>query len=901
MISRRYKFGLIAFAVILATSVFVCCASASAEEPEMEWNKTFGGPEVDKGYSVQQTSDGGYIIAGETYSFGVGDSDVCLIKTDENGELEWDRTFGGSADDRGKSVQQTSDGGYIIAGETYSFGAGDSDVCLIKTDEKGGKEWSKTFGGTDWDEGYSVQQTSDDGYIIAGETGSFGAGGSDVWLVKTDEKGEEEWNKTFGGGTSDHGYSVEQTSDGGYIIAGETYCWGGKFGELYLIKTDEKGEEEWSKMFSERDWTVGYSVEQTSDGGYIIAGGTWWHISDVYLIKTDEDGEEEWSKTFGGRYTDYAKSVEQTSDGGYIIAGMTESFGAGDSDVSLIKTDENGVVKWSKTFGGAYEDDRGESVQQTTDGGYIIAGFTNSFEAGDADVWLIKVTPAVAISIYTDKYTYVAGETMHLGLDVANPGDALNVSVNIWLEMPVPPWEYILVDVPTVTLPAGLDYCNPDFKVFKLPNIPDGRYAWHAMLEDPLTGEILSESTAPWYVSAEEPKVEWSKTFGGADEAYGKSVQQTSDGGYIIAGYTNSFGAGELDVYLIKTDENGEEEWGKTFGGADDDWGRSVRQTSDGGYIIAGETNSFGAGRNDVYLIKTDENGEEEWSKTFGGSSCDHGYSVRQTSDGGYIIAGDTGSFGAGLDDVYLIKSDEDGEEEWNKTLGGSNTDRGYSVEQTSDGGYIITGETNSFGAGLDDVYLIKTDENGDEVWSKTFGESHFDTGNSVQQITDGGYIIAGETNSFGAGWEDNVYLIKTDENGGEEWNKTFGGTEWDCGNSIQQTTEGGYIIAGFTCSFGAKKSDGCLIKTDEEGELEWSRIFGGRDYDMGYSVMQTSDGGYIIAGDTRSSGDWDVGLIKLAPIISESATPREFVGKESRTEDITEMLQPITSIEFGD
>ena len=364
------------------------------------------------------------------------------------------------------------------------------------------------------------------------------------------------------------------------------------------------------------------------------------------------------------------------------------------------------------------------------------------------------------------------------------------------------------------------------------------------------------------------PEEEWNRTFGGSSHDYGNSVKQTQDGGYIIAGDTGSFGADGPDVYLVKIDENGTEEWSKTYGGSYWDRGYSVQQTSDGGYIIAGETEIIRWDK-DIYLTKTDADGYVTWSKTFGGWDWDEGRSVQQTSDGGYIITGATESFGDYFD-VFLLKTYENGSLEWIKTFetfGGSSATGGESVQQTSDGGYIVVGTGSALGV-VEEIYLIKTDEYGIEEWNKTFGGSDYDCASSVQQTADRGYIITGYTASFGNGTED-VYLIKTDEYGTEEWNKTFGGTDVDRGKSVQQTADRGYIITGYTASFGNGTKDVYLIKTDEYGTEEWNKTIGGASRDEGRSVQQTADGGYIIGGSTCSygAGFWDVWLIKIAPL----------------------------------
>jgi hypothetical protein len=357
----------------------------------------------------------------------------------------------------------------------------------------------------------------------------------------------------------------------------------------------EPGDTLWTRTYGGSMDDQPYSVQQTTDGGYIIAGYTGSFPSyDVYLVKTDPDGDTLWTQTYGGSNYDKAFSVQQTTDGGYIVAGETWSFGIG-RDVYLLKTDADGDTLWSRTYGGNGWDGA-YSTQQTTDGGYIISGFFELPVGGDWAIYLVKT---------------------------AANGDSL-----------------------------------------------------------------------------------WTRTYGQSEMNEGYCVRQTTDGGYMVAGYTGDWG--EEDLYLVKTDTHGDTLWTRTYGGRESDWAESVRQTTDGGYIVAGSTNSFGAGDYDFYLLKTDSSGDTLWTRTYGGSDLDVGFSVQQTTDGGYIVAGGTFSFGAGQIDCYLLKTDPNGGTLWTHTYGGSRDEQAYSVRQTADGGYIVAARTNSFGAGAFDVWLLK-------------------------------------------------------------------------------------------------------------------------------------------------------------------------------------------------
>lgn len=349
---------------------------------------------------------------------------------------DWEQTYGDGVINEGRSMQITSDGGFILLGYTYAAGNGSADVLLIKTDEYGNEEWSQTYDdfinngsydNTD-DKGYFVQETSDAGFIIAGVTVEEGEdsedGELDILLLKTSPSGETEWAKVYGYPRNDVAWAVCQTSDGGYAIAGYTVTnpgdIEGDFKELYLIKTDGNGAEEWSQTFGTDEMTaVGFALEQTDDGGFIIGGrmGPGRKIqnntsSDAYLIKTDASGTELWSQTYGGDYFDAGYSLQQTADGGFILSGFKSDSDSNyaDRDIYLVKTDGNGTEEWSQTFGDADTREMGYSVQQTADGGYIIGGTRDHWppSLGDSDMILVKTTEA-GVEEWTQTFESVTG------------------------------------------------------------------------------------------------------------------------------------------------------------------------------------------------------------------------------------------------------------------------------------------------------------------------------------------------------------------------------------------------------------------------------------------------------------------------------------------------------------
>ena len=371
--------------------VLIPCVLFAQEQGDTIWTQTYGWIEHDVGHDVQQTDDGGYIITG--YGDRGNLYDLLLIKTDDRGELLWERVHGGdyATIQYGEEVHQTADGGYIVAG-TETSPDGDYDLWLIKTDSQGLMEWNYAFGGNYEDMGHSVKLTADGGYIVAGfKTGSQGY--KNAYLVKTYSDGGVDWDEEYGGNrTSEFAYSVQQTADGGYVLVGKTDAPVNY--DVYMAKTDATGNLTWENTFGGGQNDEAWSVIQNSDGDYIVAGQTYSFGDGLkyYLLKVDPGGALVWERIHGMTDAQRAASVVQTPDGGYAVFGGTGTYTT-DFNVYLLKTDSEGILEWQRNYGDANFHDYGWGGIQADDGAYVIVGETKSFDIpqDEYQVWLLKI------------------------------------------------------------------------------------------------------------------------------------------------------------------------------------------------------------------------------------------------------------------------------------------------------------------------------------------------------------------------------------------------------------------------------------------------------------------------------------------------------------------------------
>jgi hypothetical protein len=345
------------------------------------------------------------------------------------------------------------------------------------------------------------------------------------------------------------------------------------------------------------------------------------------------------------------------------------------------------------------------------------------------------------------------------------------------------------------------------------------------------------------------PPAGFEQTFGGPGTEVGNSLLELPDGGYLIVGYSSSFGAGDDDVYLVRTDGRGTTLWTKTHGGPGNDLGWDILPTASGGFVITGFTNSEGAGGDDILLLATDDKGDLLWSHTFGGEAGERSWALESTEDGGYVITGQTESWGAGDWDVYIVRTDGAGETVWTQTVGGPGVDRVFDGVRTDDGGFAFAGMSREEPDSDLDAYLVKLDADGKVVWERRYGGAEDDIGHGLLAIDDGGFLVTGYGRSFGAGGND-VYLIRTDPEGEVLWQREIGGPSDDRAMMSAADGKTGFVTIGYS------DWDATLYGTREDGSLVWSETFESAGQDRGVMVQRSTDGGYVFTGRLGAADD---------------------------------------------
>lgn len=401
----------------------------------------------------------------------------------------------------------------------------------------------------------------------------------------------------------------------------------------------------------------------------------------------------------------------------------------------------------------------------------------------------------------------------------------------------------------------------------------------------------------PFFANAQTT---FQKVYSSVYDQEGLDALPTDDGGYIITGFTTNDIINDMDVYIVKTNGLGNIVWTKSYGGIKPDFSNSIVKTNDGNYFSLGYSQSFGGGDYDIWLLKINAvTGDTMWTKRYGGWGNEQGMEITATNDGNFIIAGYTNS-GITSYDACLIKINPAGNVIWTKNYGGVNSEWANSVKPCADGGYIMLGKTFSYGAGGGDAYLVKINSTGDTSWTKTYGGMQDDEGMSVVVNNDGTFVLCVRDSSSGAGDVD-IQIIKTDMSGAVIWNKTYGGNKKDTDKMIQPTTDGGYIVTGISRSFGWINPDMWLLKLNAAGDTTWTRHYGGTDHEHCYSTRQTADGGYIAVGKTESfSSTNEIMFLKLNPAGTLSVSVDE-LGITSSIDIYPNPSKGIVTVNLGD
>ncbi|MHA1269337.1 MAG: hypothetical protein ACTSPY_06070 [Candidatus Helarchaeota archaeon] len=715
---------------------------------------------------------------------------------------EWNITWGGFSDEQSRRIAVDGLNNIYLCGYTSSFGAGGSDAFLVKYDSLGNQLWNRTWGGTLNDEGFGLVVDRNNNIYFCGQTGSFGVGSLDAFLIKYNSSGYQIWNTTWGGVNWDSFTDVVVDGNNNIYVSGYTDSFGASDNDAILIKYNMTGALVWNITWGGSDFDTGNSLAVDGDNNLYLCGYT--HISlgnsDAFLAKFDTLGNQLWNITWGGSFVEHGNDVITDGNNDVYLCGTSDSFSGGSFDAFLAKFDSLGNQIWNITWGGSTTD-RGRGVGVDGNNNVYFTGDTDSFGAGKLDTFLTMYN-STGYQMWNITW---GGSNDDYGYRVAV--DGLNS---------------IYVCGFTSSFGVGL------FDTFII------KY------------EVCYY---PFYTYSSEYQF-----WGGPSRESGHGIEVDGNNNIYITGETISYGMGQADAFLVKYDSKSNLLWNVTWGGTLFDFSLDVAVDRNNYIYICGVIRIFGPNPA-AFLAKYNSSGHEIWNKTWGGIIYDSSRCVEVDWNNNVYICGTTRSYGAGSSDAFIVKYDSFGNQIWNRTWGGNSSDYGNAIIIDGQNNVILCGETSSFGTGSSDAFIVKYDSLGNQIYNRTWGGAGSEGSNAISIDVNNNIYLCGNTNSFG-GLID-VFLVKYDSMGTLIWNQTWGGPDNDNGMSTIVDNSQNVYIAGLCdlAANGSSNGSAFLVKYDSAGSFLWQSIWGGPEYEIMNDIAIDGNNNVYTTGQTDIFG----------------------------------------------
>ena len=832
-------------------------------EPDIIWARNYGGSSYDELMDFDQTNDGGSIFLGITYSndYDVTDTTssfiygVWVVKTDQDGNITWENKYIINNISSPVSIKQTSDGGYMFV---YDASDGnDIYYQVVKLDSNGNIEWEKSYAYGDNNYIKAFKETNDGGFIFVStfrgtytnfEGNDIESGSNSTLIVKTDSQGIVEWDANYfydneAGFTTD---DIYQTNNNGYLFTGYVSYFEG-VSYVLVVKYDENGVFQWEQTYDGLGNQNLRASQQTNDGGVILAGFSFayaYSTNKHWITKIDGQGNIEWENSFErSSYISTITSIQQTTDNGFVISGTGNASGNFANDFMILKLDALGNIEWKEYLGGS-RSDVAIKILETDDNEYLIGGYTLSSD-GDVelnydiiDIWMVKFTPEcietsnIIGQLCDDNDDCTINDIYITDCDcqgtykdddddgVCNAEDGCPNFNNDIIGLPCDDNDQCTInDVyntdcncrGTFVDSDGDGVCDWDDKCMGFDNALIGTPCDDG---DPCTvNDAYNDNCSCAGVPLDDPdffNTEWlhSERLINYNNHY-SLIEKTDDDGFIL---TSTVSTGSFRI--LKTDSFGNKLWEKYIG-INYYKTNSIKQTPDGGYVLVGEMNPYNNddiittnfGNNDAFIIKLDATGEVEWAKGFGGAYTDEFNSVVLATDGGYFIGGTTTSDDLGVEtydnhDAWIVKLDSEGNLEWQKLYGAVSYDYLFDLRYATDGNLVFAGTRIRPNVDKANYWLVKIDTQGNTIWNKEFGGTLNDHLVAMEATSDGGYILGGFTNSSDEDISNTIggldfWIVKTDAQGDLVWENSYGTVGHEKLIDIKETPDGNFIIAG--------------------------------------------------------------------------------------------------------